>query len=173
MSQFDRMLVMKALIICLIMFAFSFAMVPLYSALCKATGIDGKGLLQQDSTFTKEIDASRLITIEFDSNINPALNFVFFPSMHKAKIHPGEPLALFYQMHNKTPDPKIVQAIPSVAPAIAAKYIKKLECFCFQHQEFIPYQCQNMPLRIVIDPDLPPYVSTLTLSYTLFDVSPA
>ena len=64
MSQFDRMLVMKALIICLIMFAFSFAMVPLYSALCKATGIDGKGLLQQDSTFTKEIDASRLITIE-------------------------------------------------------------------------------------------------------------
>ncbi|NBV27822.1 cytochrome c oxidase assembly protein [bacterium] len=164
-------LIKRSILAIIMMFAFSFCMVPLYNALCKATGIDGKGLLQQDSQYTAGIDVSRLITIEFDSNVQPSLNFLFYPSTKKAKIHPGEPYTLYYHMNNLTSDLKIVQAIPSVAPPVGSKFIKKLECFCFQYQDFYPYQSLMMPLRIVIDPELPSYIHTLTLSYTLFDLS--
>ncbi len=164
-------LLKKTLLIIFIMFLFSFAMAPLYSVFCKQTGLDGKGLLQKDATYSLDIDTSRVVTIEFDANNNNLLPFKFHSSIRKISAHPGEIISLYYMMKNLQNKKVIVQAIPSVAPPIASNYIKKLECFCFTNQNFEENQSIMMPLRIVIDPKLPAHIKYLTLSYTLFDVS--
>ena len=61
------------------------------------------------------------------------------------------------------------RAIPSVAPVQAGVYLNKSECFCFNKQVLAPGERREMPVRFVIDPDLPERFSSLTLSYTFFD----
>jgi cytochrome c oxidase assembly protein subunit 11 len=62
-----------------------------------------------------------------------------------------------------------VQAVPSVSPGLAARYLMKTECFCFHQQAFTPHEKRELPLRFTVDPSLPREVGTLSLAYTLFD----
>jgi cytochrome c oxidase assembly protein subunit 11 len=150
------------------MTVFAACMPWLYNTLCRATGIDGKALRQFDNRIL-DVDLSRSITIEFQSHVHPSLDVVFYPSIKKIKAHPGEIHTLYYHMNNKTSFSKTLQAIPSVAPPIGARFIQKIECFCFQPQELSPYQQRLLPLKIIIDPAIPRHIKTMTLSYTLFD----
>lgn len=86
-------------------------------------------------------------------------------------MHPGEIVKLAFYAENKTDYTMTVQAIPSVTPGIAAKYLKKTECFCFTQQTLNGHEAMNMPLLFHLDTDLPKNVNTVTLSYTLFDVT--
>jgi cytochrome c oxidase assembly protein subunit 11 len=70
-----------------------------------------------------------------------------------------------------TDDDKIAQAVPSVAPVAAAEHFVKIECFCFNSQEFAANEEKAMPLQFIVDPDLPEYVDTITLQYTFFDTA--
>jgi cytochrome c oxidase assembly protein subunit 11 len=63
------------------------------------------------------------------------------------------------------------QAIPSIVPARAAAYFNKTECFCFNQQPLKAGEQADLPLQFVIDQALPADIHTITLSYTLFDVS--
>ncbi len=153
------------------MFGFAFLMAPLYSSFCQATGLDGRTSNEVFLQAPYEVDISRSMILEFDSNVIPALNFDFYPSMRSIKIHPGESYSLFYKVTNKMDRALTVQAIPSVTPAVGSKYIKKLECFCFQPQYLGAGENKYFPLRIAIDPAIPPYIKVLTLSYTLFEVN--
>ena len=63
--------------------------------------------------------------------------------------------------------------MPSVAPAAAAEHFRKIECFCFTSQEFAANEERAMPLQFIVDPDLPPYVDTITLQYTFYDTARA
>lgn len=65
----------------------------------------------------------------------------------------------------------VAQAIPSVSPGRAAAYFHKTECFCFNQQVLEAGGTVDMPLRFIVDRDLPASVNTITLSYTLFDVT--
>ena len=58
--------------------------------------------------------------------------------------------------------------MPSVAPVAANEHFKKIECFCFTSQAFAAHETRTLPLQFIVDPDLPDYVDTITLSYTLF-----
>jgi cytochrome c oxidase assembly protein subunit 11 len=62
------------------------------------------------------------------------------------------------------------QAIPSYAPAQAAAYFNKLECFCFNQYTLEPGEKKRWPVAFVIDPKLSKDVTTITLSYTFFEV---
>ena len=53
----------------------------------------------------------------------------------------------------------------------SAKYLKKTECFCFTQQTLNGHEAMDMPLLFHLDANLPANVSTITLAYTLFDVS--
>jgi len=92
-------------------------------------------------------------------------------TIKKIKIHPGEVAKLAFYAENQSDHRMTVQAIPSVTPGIAAKYVKKTECFCFTQQTLNAHEGMNMPLLFHLDRDLPSTVKTLTLSYTLFDVT--
>ncbi|HHF7375094.1 cytochrome c oxidase assembly protein [Legionella bozemanae] len=155
------------------MFAFGFALVPIYNSLCKSLGINGKTnpeAVAYDVSKAK-VDKSREITVEFVATNNSGVPWAFYPKIRKIKVHPGEIAKLSFYAENKTDHQMTVQAIPSVTPGIAAKYLKKTECFCFARQTLNGHEAMNMPLLFHLDADLPEKVQTVTLSYTLFDVT--
>ena len=75
-----------------------------------------------------------------------------------------------YVATNRTPRTIIGQAVPSVAPGVASLYFNKTECFCFTQQMLAPGETKRMLVRFVVDPNLPSEVTTMTLSYTFFEV---
>jgi len=62
------------------------------------------------------------------------------------------------------------QAIPSYAPHQAAAHFNKVECFCFRQYTLEPGESKQWPVSFVIDPKLSKDVTTITLSYTFFEV---
>lgn len=155
------------------MFAFCFALVPLYNVFCQATGLNGKTNGQSQPLETK-IDKSRTITVELLSTLNESLpeqSGVFSTKTTKFTIHPGEYISTSYWVKNLTSKPMVVQAIPSVTPGVAARHVKKVECFCFQHQLLASLEGKEMPLIFTVSHELPTSIKTVTLAYTLFDVT--
>jgi cytochrome c oxidase assembly protein subunit 11 len=155
------------------MFAFGFALVPIYNSLCQTLGINGKTnkvAVAYDAA-TAKVTKDREVLVEFVATNNSGVPWAFYPKVHKVKVHPGEIVKLEFYAENKTDHPMTVQAIPSVTPGIAAKYLKKTECFCFTQQTLNGHEAMNMPLLFHLDTDLPDKVNEVTLAYTLFDVT--
>lgn len=155
------------------MFGFGFALVPIYNSFCKTFGINGKTNTEAISYDAENavIDKNRTVLVEFVATNNSGVPWAFYPKTKKLRVHPGEIAKLSFYAENQTRDPMTVQAIPSVTPGIAAKYLKKTECFCFTQQTLNGHEAMDMPLLFHLDPELPPEVKTVTLSYTLFDVT--
>jgi len=154
------------------MFAFGFALVPIYNSLCKALSINGK-TNQQAIAYdaNTKVALEREVVVEFVATNNSNVPWAFYPKTTKIKVHPGEIAKLAFYAENKTKHRMTVQAVPSVTPGIAAKYLKKTECFCFTQQTLNGHEAMDMPLLFHLDPDLPAHVKTITLAYTLFDVT--
>ena len=166
----------KLLMVAILMFGFGFALVPFYEKICEITGINV--LARRDKLNTAEakefakntqVDKSRTITIEFDANVQGAM--AFKPKLAYMTVHPGELATVTYEVVNATPAPLVGQAIPSYAPRHSASHFKKLECFCFQQQELKSKEVREFPVVFVIDPKLPSDITTITLSYTFFEVA--
>ncbi len=166
----------KLLMVAILMFGFGFAFVPFYEKICEITGINV--LASRDKLNTAEakefakntqVDKSRTITIEFDANVQGAM--VFKPKIAYMTVHPGELATVTYEVVNATAAPLVGQAIPSYAPRHSASHFKKLECFCFQQQELKSKEVREFPVVFVIDPKLPSDITTITLSYTFFEVA--
>lgn len=168
-----KKLVLVLTLIVLGMFGFGFALVPIYSSLCQTLGINGKTNVKAaayDAAHAR-VDQNRVVTVEFVATSNSSLPWAFYPKVSKVRVHPGEIAKLAFYAENKSKFRMTVQAIPSVTPGIAAKYLKKTECFCFTQQTLNGHEAMDMPLLFHLDNDLPAEVKTITLSYTLFDVT--
>jgi cytochrome c oxidase assembly protein subunit 11 len=149
------------------MLGFSFAIAPLYNKLCNY--VDFYNGVRTLATKPPELD--RDIKIEFVTQNNQNLNWDFYPRTINLATHPNENMRIVFFAKNKTSHKMTVQAIPSFTPAIAAKHFHKTECFCFSQQTLEPGQAINMPMIFHVDEDLPKDIPTITLSYTLFDVT--
>jgi cytochrome c oxidase assembly protein subunit 11 len=167
----NRHILLQAAVVCVLMFGFGFAMVPLYRAFCDLTGINGRMAVVATETMA-ESDLSRLVTVQFVANRNQDLPWEFRPEVASIQVHPGEVHSVNYFARNLRDTPMIGRAVPSIAPGEAAKYLRKLECFCFTEQRFAGGEARDMPVRFYVDPRLPPGIETLTLSYTFFDAAP-
>ena len=172
----NRKILLKLLLASILMFGFGYALVPLYKALCEVTGINvvtnknnygvrAHGATKLENT---QVDYTRKIVIEFDSNTS--CPFSFKPMKNYLEVHPGEMAEIVYKVSNNLSRPVEAQAIPSYAPKAATEFFTKLECFCFQQQTLNPHQMRDMPVVFVIDPNLPKDVKTITLSYTFFEL---
>jgi cytochrome c oxidase assembly protein subunit 11 len=168
--QANRRLVRWLMLVVVGMFGFGFALVPLYNVFCEITGINGKtgGAVDAQAALTEIVDKDRVVTVEFVSAVNAGLPWEFRPVVKKMKVHPGEMNEALYFARNQSNEAVVGQAIPSVAPGLAAKHFNKVECFCFTQQTLGPREERDMPVRFVIDPELPPEVVTVTLSYTFY-----
>lgn len=166
-------LVFRLSILVLLMFGFGFALVPIYKVMCLKLGINGK-IAENREAYNAGLvheDKSRLVEVQFVATINGGMPWAFFPKTNKIKIHPGELAHFLFYAENKSDHTMKVQAIPSVTPGIAAKYIKKTECFCFTQQILNGHEAMNMPVVFHLDSDLPKNINTITLAYTLFDIT--
>ena len=149
------------------MFAFGYLLVPFYERLCKAARL--RDIDAPDQVTSTQIDATRSVRLELDANVN-RLPWRFRAETPIVDVHPGQLVNLVYEVENTSGRSMTGQAVPSYGPALAAGYVKKLECFCFTRQSFGPYEKRRMPVVFVLDPKLPHDVATITLSYSFFEV---
>ena len=157
--------------VAVLMFGFGFAMVPLYDLICDVTGLNGKTGSRYVSDDTESVDEDRLVTIQFLTNNNASMPWEFRPEKRSMKVHPGKLSEVSFYVRNLTDRTMMAQAVPSVSPNRIAEYLHKTECFCFEQQQLAEGEDLDMPLRFIIDDNLPKDVTTLTLSYTLYDIT--
>ena len=168
--QDNTRLVKKLVVTVFLMFGFGFALVPLYDVFCDITGLNGK-TSQEAADVSSSVDESRIITVEFIARTQGNLPWNFQPEVKRMDVHPGEMHELNFLVKNNSVNNMVVQAIPSVSPGVAAAYFNKIECFCFNQQPLVNGQSADLGLQFYIDKDIPPEYTTVTLSYTLFDIS--
>ena len=158
--------------VALLMFAFVFVvMVPLYDVLCDALGINGKPSGQAYTAVQAGVDENRVVTIQFIATHNEGMPWEFGPSTSAMTVHPGAANDTVFYASNPTAKAMVAQAIPSISPARAAAYFHKTECFCFNQQPLDSKTSAEMPLQFIVDQGLPQDIKTITLSYTIFDVT--
>lgn len=166
-----RTLVVRLVLVTIGMFGFGFALVPLYDLFCDVTGLNGKTNAEAFVRVTELIDTSRQVTVQFVATNNEQMLWEFRPEVFKVKVHPGQEIETTFYARNPSSKEMVAQAIPSVSPGRAAAYFHKTECFCFNQQLLTGGESVDMPLKFIVDRDLPSNVNTITLSYTLFDVT--
>jgi cytochrome c oxidase assembly protein subunit 11 len=166
----NRLLLAKLSVVVVAMFGFGYALVPFYEKICDVTGLRNIG--QADAVRNTQVDATRDVRIEFDSNIRK-LPWQFRALTPVVDVHPGELRQVMFEIVNGTDRVMTGQAIPSYGPPHAAQYFRKLECFCFSQQTLQPGERRQMPVVFVVDAALPADVATITLSYTFFEVEGA
>jgi cytochrome c oxidase assembly protein subunit 11 len=171
LSRDNRRLVLKLALIAALMFGFGYALVPLYRAICNALGINVLSLgdeRRKDVQLNSQVDRGRTITVEFDANARGP--WEFRPAQRSIQVHPGELATVMYEFRNVQTRTMAAQAFPSYAPMQAAAHFNKLECFCFSEYTLAPGEKKQWPVAFVIDPKLPKDGTTITRSYTFFEV---
>jgi cytochrome c oxidase assembly protein subunit 11 len=164
----------KLAVVTIAMFSFGYAMIPLYKHICEITGVNILALGEKEvpggstARGNSQVDTSRTITVEFDANAHGPWSFK--PATNQLKVHPGELTTVMYEFQNVQDRTMSAQAIPSYAPRQAAAHFNKIECFCFNQYTLAPGEKKQWPVVFVIDPKLPKDVTTITLSYTFFEV---
>ncbi len=178
LSMDNRRLLVRLLVVVVVMFGFGWALIPMYRAICDALGINvlsvaeirvaSHGWFGGTRKVNTQVDTSRLITVEFDANVRGPWDFK--PAQRSVQVHPGELTTVMYEFRNIQPRRMAAQAIPSYAPQQASPHFNKLECFCFSEYLLEPGEAREWPVAFIIDPKLPRDVTTITLSYTFFEV---
>jgi cytochrome c oxidase assembly protein subunit 11 len=163
----NRRLSVRLGIVAVAMFGFAFALVPFYNEICAALGVNS--LEPKSEVVNTQIDRSRTITIELDSNVHN-MAWRFRPLVNHVAVHPGELTTVEYEVVNVRNVAVTGQAVPSYGPQIAGGYFKKIDCFCFTQQTLGPGERRRMPVTFVVDPKLPKDLNAIALSYTFFEV---
>ena len=170
----NRRMTAKLVVVAGLMFGFGYALVPLYKAICNALGINVLSLSERGGATTREVpantqvDRSRTVTIEFDANARGPWDFQ--PAVRSLQVHPGEVATVMYEFRNRQNRTMAAQAIASFAPMNSAAHFNKLECFCFNEYTLAPGESKRWPVVFYVDSKLPKDVTTITLSYTFFEV---
>jgi len=168
----NRRMVGKLVVVVAMMFAFGYALVPIYRTICEALGVNVIARTEQqgvsDAPSSTQVDLSRTVTVEFDANARGPWDFR--PETARVEVHPGEVVTVMYEFRNRQDRTMAAQAFPSYAPQTAAPHFRKLECFCFTEHVLKPGEAKRWPVVFVVDRKLPKDVRTITLSYTFFEV---
>ncbi|WP_455808320.1 cytochrome c oxidase assembly protein [Pseudomonas koreensis] len=162
MSQplLSKQLVLRLTCLIVIMLMCGLALPSLYGVL---TGHNDNGVAVQD--------ASRQIDVLFTAGNAAGMTWAFYPQSRQMQVHPGALNEMTFIAQNPTDRPMKAQAVPGISPGKAAAWFHKTECFCFTQQTLQPGERIEMPVRFIVDRDIPEDVKRLTLAYTLFDVT--
>ena len=174
----NLLMLRKLVVVALGMFGFGYALVPLYVAICEATGINilalgekelpGSGNARLATPQNSQLDTSRTITVEFDANARGPWHFK--PMQNSIQVHPGEMVTVMYEFQNVQGRTMSAQAIPSYAPQQSGPHFNMVECFCYNQYTLAPGEKKQWPVVFVVDKKLSKDVTTITLSYTFFEV---
>ena len=149
-------------------FAFGFALVPLYDVICEAAGIRVNDA--PSSAQASEAGVGRQVTLEFLSIVPDGSAYELTPESKQMTLQPGKLYEAKFRIRSNAAVPVVAQAVPSVAPAVTAKYLQKTECFCFTPQRFEAAEEREFTVRFIVSPDLPAQVDRMTLAYSIYTV---
>ncbi len=170
LEKATRTTIVKLTSVAILMFVAVFTiMPPLYTLFCEVAGLRKVGGAYEAQELT--VDEDRTITVQFVATHNDSMPWDFKPMDFKVTVHPGEKKVIKYFAKNNTDKPMVAQAIPSISPYSAVNYFHKIECFCFNRQPLAAGESAELGLQFVVDQEIPKQVTTITLSYTLFDVT--
>ena len=154
------------------MFAFGFLLVPIYDVFCDITGLNGKvtgpSFLSKES---QEIINHREVLVQFVTHNNASMPWTFKSRVNQTRVMTGEQKEVFFVFKNTTDEDMVAQVIPSVSPGRGAKYFHKTECFCFESQLLHAGESIELPVRFIVDPAIPNDIGSLSLGYTIFDIT--
>ena len=165
----NRQLVGKLLVICVGMLGFAYAMIPMYRQICEATGISRTRIVGASNT---QVDFSREVTVQLVAS-TAGLPWRFEAVDRDVTMHPGELKTVRFRVVNTLGRPVTAHASWNTAPEIAARYIRKQQCFCFTNQSFAAGESRVMPVVFRVSPDVPRDIGTISLSYTFFEAPKA
>jgi cytochrome c oxidase assembly protein subunit 11 len=148
----------------------TYASVPLYQLFCQVTGYGGT---TQVAAQKSETVINRVLKVQFDGTVNPALAWSFKPAQRSVRLKVGENGLAFYRARNNSDETIVGTASFNVTPDKAGLYFNKVECFCFTEQVLKSGEEVDMPVSFFIDPEIVDDpnlddVTTITLSYTFF-----
>ena len=164
----NRRLSRRLAIVAVARFGFGVALVPFYNQICAALGVNS--ILERSEPLNSQIDSTRTVTIELDSNTHD-LPWRFRPLVNHVTVHPGELTTVEYEVVNVREAAVTGQAVPSYGPQHAGEYFRKLDCFCFTQQTLAAGETRRMPVTFVVDPKLPRDINSIAVSYTFFEVA--
>ncbi|UTH76313.1 cytochrome c oxidase assembly protein [Chromobacterium sp. IIBBL 290-4] len=165
----NQRLLRKLLVIAALMFGFAWAMIPMYRIICEQTGLND--VVKADELDKNDLQAAAgEVSMTFDSTVQAGLPWEVRPLTTHLKVKPGTFVQVQYQITNASSRTVVGQALPRYLPGEAARYVKKLECFCFTQQRFRPGEMRTFPVVFVVDRNLPSSIGSITLAYTVFDV---
>jgi cytochrome c oxidase assembly protein subunit 11 len=167
----NRKLIRGLLIMTACSFAFGWALVPLYDVFCRAIGIGNAEAKDGPAVAREAIDPNREVTIEFIASPKSVGSYEFRPKVASMRVHPGKLYDTEFYAKNLTSVASVAQAVPSISPSGTARYFHKTECFCFTPQKFGVGEGRDMPVRFIVDPQLPANVDRLTLAYAFYDTT--
>ena len=164
--------VTKTLIALVMMIGFTIALVPLYDVFCNITGLNGKSASQQRAIASGEVDESRYVTVQFITRTGSGLPWRLEALDRQVRVHPGQAYEVRFAFANHGPASR-GRAVPSVSPAEASLYLRKVTCFCFQEQRLEAGERLELPMVFQLTSDLPEGIHTVTLAYTLYPAADA
>ena len=153
------------------MFAFAFALVPLYDVFCRVTGLNGKVDTTAQALVHEEVDDSRFVNVQFITRNGSGLPWNLEVETRQVRLHPGQTAEVDFAFHNASDEGTWGRAVPSVSPSSATRHLRKMSCFCFEEQHLKAGERLELPLVFQLARDLPPEVNTVTLVYTLYPVT--
>ena len=168
-----RVSIWRLLLIATGMFGFGFAMVPMYTLICKVTGLGGRtsAVAYVYDAARVRPDMTRTVRVNFLTHTNDGMPWEFEPLVGSVVVHPGELTEVKFRVRNPTDRTIVGQAIPSLIPTSIVDQFHKTECFCFRQQTLTAGQSLIMPMRFVLDPGIAKSVRDISLSYTMFDAT--
>ncbi|MGZ5571036.1 MAG: cytochrome c oxidase assembly protein [Usitatibacter sp.] len=161
----NRQLLGKLLVVSVGMLGFGFAMVPMYRQICDAIGLSQTRTVGAVNT---QIDATREVTVELLAS-SAGLPWRFEALDRSVTLNPGRLVTVRYRVVNDLGRPVTARAFMNTAPAGAAQWIEKQECFCFTDQTLQPGESREMPVVFRVKADAPRDLTTISLSYTFFE----
>lgn len=166
----NRRVGLTVLAVALSMLGLAFASVPLYRLFCQVTGYGGTTQVAQ-ALPTRILD--RQVTVRFDANVSPTLDWTFKPELNHIPVRLGERGVIAYRARNRANHAVTGTAVYNVTPVKAGPYFHKIQCFCFGEQVLQSGEDVSMPVLFFVDPamnDDPNLadVTEITLSYTFF-----
>jgi cytochrome c oxidase assembly protein subunit 11 len=171
-QQDNKRTVLKLCMLVVGMCGFAWALVPLYTLLCELTGLNGKtaGIYEYEPA-REVVDTTRTVKVNFITNANGNMPWQFWSEKGGVDVHPGQLHTVNFYVKNTTDRIMVGQAVPSLVPILATNYFHKTECFCFERQVLQPGETLEMPMRFIVGAELPAHVTSVSLSYALFDVT--
>jgi cytochrome c oxidase assembly protein subunit 11 len=161
----NRALMGKLLVIAVGMLGFGFAMVPMYRQICDALGLTQTRVVAAANT---QVDLTREVTVELLAS-SAGLPWRFEAVERAVRVNPGKLVTVRYRVTNDLGRSVTAHAVMNTAPANAARWIQKQECFCFSSQTLAAGESREMPVVFRVSAAAPESLRTISLSYTFFE----